>query len=91
MKTRGRHPVIRITRADGRCVATFRTDPLDAVFAVSFPENLSGAVALHRFAAMIEHEYGQPVQLRVDDQFPVRSKAVEELVRSMKDPAPVFS
>ncbi len=86
----GRKPVIRITRTDGGyCLASFQTDLLGAVFAVSFPETVAGAVALHRFAAMIEHQYGKPVELRIDDPFPVRSKAVEEMLRSIEEVAPV--
>ena len=88
---RGNCPVINISRAAGRCIASFRTELLDATFAVSFPENLSGAVALHRFASMVEREYGKPVELRIDDLFPVKSKAVEELLQSMQKAAPVLS
>jgi hypothetical protein len=91
VKTRGNHPVSGIARSAGRCIASFYTVLLDATFAVSFPENLSGAVALHRFVSMIEREYGKPVELRNDDSFPVNSKAVEELLQSMKKAEPVFS
>ena len=90
MKTLGRTPVIQITRSDeNRFVASFQADLLGSVFAVVFPENLTGAVALHRFATMIEHQYGKPVELRIDDPFPVRSKAVEEMLRSIAEVAPV--
>jgi hypothetical protein len=57
----GSRPVIRINRTEeNRFVASFQADLLGSVFAVVFPENLTGAVALHRFATMIEHQYGKP-------------------------------
>ena len=90
MKTHGNNPVIRITRAEeNRYIASFQTDLLGSVFAVVFPENITGAVALHRFTNMIEHQYGKPVELRIDDLFPERSKAVEEMLRSIAEVAPV--
>ena len=57
---------------DGRCVASFRAPLLDSVFSVSFPESITGAVALHRFTRMIEHEYGQRAELHIEDSFPLR-------------------
>jgi len=90
VKTHGRVPVIRLARTEvGRCVASFQTDLLGSVFAVVFPESLTGAVALHRFVAMIEHQYGKPVELRIEEPFPVRSKAVQEMLRSIEKVAPV--
>mgnify|MGYP006308465221 CR=1 FL=1 len=95
MKMHGRRrPVVHITRADGeedRFIASFQADLLDSTFAVVFPESVTGAVALHRFACMIEHQYGGPVELRIDEElFPSRSKAVEEMLRSIGEKEPVL-
>ena len=92
MKMRGRNPVIHVARnGDGRCRASFHTDLLGAVFAVSFSESLTGAVALHRFVHMIEVEYGKPAELRIDDPFPVRNRAVAELLHGLQMREPVCS
>ena len=90
MKTPGKVPVIRLARTEvGRCVASFQTDLLGSLYAVVFPESLTGALALHRFVAMIEHQYGKPVELRIDEPFAVRGKAVQEMLRSIAEVAPV--
>jgi hypothetical protein len=90
VKMHGRAPVIRVARTEvGRCVASFQTDLLGSLYAVVFPESLTGALALHRFVAMIEHQYGKPVELRIDEPFAVRSKAVQEMLRSIAEVAPV--
>ena len=67
--------IIRIEPAatDGQFIASFQADVLGATFAVIFPENLTGAVALHRFTRMIESEYGKGVKLEIDDSlFPLK-------------------
>jgi hypothetical protein len=70
--THGKRPIIRISRTGvGRCLAKLRSDPLDAPFTASFSESLAGAVALHRFAAMIEQHYGRQVELQIDELFPL--------------------
>ena len=87
MKTNGSHPVIRIARSEsGRCVATFRAELLGATFSVEFPESLTGAIALHRFATMIEGQYGKAVELRIDEPFLPQSSAVAEILRSIGEP-----
>ena len=87
MKTSGSHPVIRIARSDrGECVASFRAELLGATFSVLFPESLTGAIALHRFAAMIEAQYGKPVELRLDEPFLPQSKAVAEILKRIGEP-----
>jgi hypothetical protein len=65
-----RRPQIRISAVDGspgRFLATFHAPFLDATYALSFGESLTGAVALHRFACMIESQYGGKVEIRIDD------------------------
>ena len=65
-----RSPQIRISRVDGspgRYLATFHSPFLDATYALSFGESVTGAVALHRFACMIESQYGGKVDIRIDD------------------------
>ena len=83
---------IRITPAasDGEFIASFQADVLGATFAVIFPENLTGAVALHRFTRMIEAEYGTGVKIEIDDSlFPLKSKAVQDLLQSLTHPLPL--
>ena len=47
-------PQIRINSVGERYVATFESEFLDATYALVFRETVNGAVALHRFAKMIE-------------------------------------
>ena len=93
MTTNGRAPVIRISPvpgSTGRFVASFTADVLDATYAVVFPETVTGAIALHRFAQMIGERYGKRVEFRLDDAlFPMRNRAVEDLVRSIGDQVPL--
>ena len=90
----GRRPSIRIAKADGesgRYIASFQSDLLGATYAVVFRESVTGAVALHRFAGMIESQYGKPVELRVDtDLIPFGNKAVEDILRSIAVTEPVL-
>ena len=65
-----RRPQIRISRVDGspdRYLASFHAPLLDATYALSFGESVTGAVALHRFASMIESQYGGKVEIRIDE------------------------
>ena len=65
-----RRPSIRLTAvagSPGRYLATFQAPVLDATYALSFNESVTGAVALHRFACMIEGQYGGKVDIGIDD------------------------
>ena len=87
-------PVIRIASVDekpDRFVASFHSEFLDATYAVVFSKTITGAVALHRFAKMISHQYGREVELQIaDDLFPVRNAAVEDILNSIGKPQPVL-
>ena len=89
-----RVPVISITGVDDntdRFVASFRSEFLDATYAVVFSQTITGAVALHRFARMISDQYGKQVELRIaNDLFPVRNKAVEDILKGIMKPDPAF-
>ena len=92
--TRNNAPVIRIASVDekpDRFVASFHSEFLDATYAVVFKKTITGAVALHRFAKMISHQYGREVELQIaDDLFPVRNTAVEDILNSIGKPQPVL-
>lgn len=89
-----RVPVISITGVDDntdRFVASFNSEFLDATYAVVFSQTITGAVALHRFARMISDQYGKQVELRIaNDLFPVRNKAVEDILKGIMEPDPAF-
>ena len=89
-----RTPVINIAGVDensNRFVASFRAEFLDATYAVVFSQTITGAVALHRFARMISDQYGRQVELQIaDDLFPVKSRAVEDILNSIGKPAPAI-
>ena len=88
-----RTPVITITGVEDhadRFVASLRSEFLDATYAVVFSQTITGAVALHRFARMISDQYGRQVELKIaNDLFPVRNKAVEDILKSIREPEPV--
>ena len=92
VKMNGRGAVIHLTKTDdGKCLASFHSDFIGATYAVVFPESITGAVALHRFARMIENEYGKKTELTIDDEFfPLRSRMVEELLQSIAEKVPVL-
>ena len=87
-------PVIRIAGVDekpDRFVASFRSEFLEATYALVFYNSITGAVALHRFATMISQQYGRQVELQIaNDLSPVRNKAVEDILHSIGKPEPVF-
>jgi hypothetical protein len=91
--TRSNTPTIRITGVDekpNRVVASFRSEFLDATYAVVFTKSITGAVALHRFARMISQQYGTEVELQIaDDLFPVRNTAVEDILNSIGKREPI--
>ena len=84
--------VIHITAVDekpDRFVASLHSEFLDATYAVEFSAGVTGAVALHRFAAMIEHQYRKPIELCIDGPFPILSNPVKDMLRSIKRLEPV--
>ena len=86
-------PIIRITAVDEKpdqFVASFRSEFLGATYAVVFSATITGSVALHRFALMISGQYGKQVELQIaDDLFPVKNKAVEDILNSIGKAEPV--
>ena len=88
-----RTPVITITGVEDnpdRFVASFRSEFLDATYAVVFSQTITGAVALHRFARMISDQYGKQVELRIaNDLFPKPNKAVEDILKSIMKHEPI--
>ena len=85
-----RTPVITIAGVDGnsdRFIASFRSEFLDATYAVVFSQTITGAVALHRFVQMISGQYGKQVELGIaNDLFPIPNKAVEDILKSIMKP-----
>ena len=79
-----RTPVIRISAAkdsSGKFLASFHSEFLDATYSLLFNETVTGAVALHRFARMIESQYGSAVELQiVDEVFPMNNQAVVDIL-----------
>ena len=74
-----RTPVIPIAGVDDDAdwlIATFRSEFLGATYAVVFPQTVTGAVALHRFAIMISSQYGKQVEIQIpNDLYPVRNRS----------------
>ena len=85
-----RTPVITIASVDddpNQFVAAFRSEFLNATYAVLFPQTVTGAVALHRFATMISSQYGKQVEIQVpNDLYPVRNKAIKDILNSIGQP-----
>ncbi len=85
-------PVITIAGVEDnpdRFVASFRSEFLDATYAVVFSQTITGAVALHRFVQMISSQYGRQVELRIaNDLFIKPNKAVEDILKSIMEPEP---
>ena len=90
-----RTPIITIAGIEDnpdRFVASFLSEFLDATYAVIFSQTITGAVALHRFARMISDQYGKQVELRIaNDLLPARNKAVEDILKSIMKPEPIFT
>ena len=87
-----RRPQIRIHAVDGspgRYLATFYAPFLDATYALSFGESVTGAVALHRFACMIESQYGGKVEIQIDDLSSPESLPIADLLAriQLQEPA----
>ena len=83
----GRKPTIRIqaiTEKPGRFIASFNAEFLNATYALTFCESVTGALALHRFAQMIENQYGKQVNIQLPDQLlPFRSEAVQDILSGL--------
>ena len=69
----------------GRYIATFDSPVLSSSFCVVFPDSVTGAIALHDFADMLHQHFGRSVELHLDtDSFPVRSKAMDDVLAAMR-------
>ena len=83
----GRRPTIRIqaiTDKPGRFIASFNAEFLNATYALTFGESVTGALALHRFATMIENQYGKEVNIQLPDELlPFRSEAVQDILTGL--------
>ena len=76
-----RHSVIRINTVADRRVATYESEFLDATYALVFTESVTSAVALHRFAQMIESQFGNPPELHIaDDPFPMKNQMIADIL-----------
>ena len=89
-----RTPVITIAGVDddpNRFVASFRSEFLNATYAVVFSGTITGAVALHLFATMISSQYGKQVEIKIpNDLYPVRNKAIKDILNSIAKPGPAI-
>ena len=87
-----RTPVITIAGVDDdpdRFIASYHSEFLGATYAVVFPQTVTGAVALHRFATMISSQYGKQVEIQIpNDLYPVRNKAIKDILNSIAEPEP---
>ena len=83
----GAGPTIRIqpiTEKPGRFIASFNAEFLNATYALTFGESVTGALALHRFAQMIEDQYGKQVTIQLPDELlPFRSEAVQDILSGL--------
>lgn len=85
--TSGRRPTIciqAIVEKPGRFIASFNAEFLNATYALTFGESVTGALALHRFAQMIEDQYGKQVTIQLPDELlPFRSEAVQDILTGL--------
>ena len=83
----GRRPTIRIqsiANKPGRFIASFHAEFLDATYALTFGETVTGALALHRFAQMIAHQYGKQPDIQIAyELFPFHNEAVTDILVSL--------
>ena len=71
-------------------LAHFSSAFTGATFSVLFPDSITGALSLHAFCEMLRLYYGKPVELSLEnDFFPVRSKAVEDMLAAIGEKQPV--
>ena len=67
-------------------IAMFDSPVLSSTFCVVFPDSVTGALALHEFADMLQMRFGRPVELHQNtDLFPVRSKAMDDVLAAMRE------
>ena len=80
----GRNPVIRIQaipEKPSRFIASFHAEFLNATYALTFSETVTGALALHRFARMIENQYGKQAQIQISEELlPFHNEAVTDIL-----------
>ena len=82
----GKTPIIRIQAVagkQGRFIASFHAEFLDSTYALTFGETVTGALALHRFAQMIENQYGKLKIQIPDDLLPFKSEAVVDILNNL--------
>ena len=73
-------------------IAMFVSPVLASTFSLVFPNSITGALALHEFADMLRMRFGKPVELCLDtDLFPVRSKAIDDVLSAMREKIPPVS
>ena len=78
------HPV---PTSRGQYVAVYSSEFLGATFAVTFPETITGAVALHGFAEMIRTQYGPAVEIIIPDGLPLpKDSPVRDILSEIKQP-----
>ena len=76
--------IFSIPEKTDRFVASYHAKFLDATYALEFSESLIGALALHRFARMIESQYNKAVSFQISEElFPFFSKAVSDIISSV--------
>ena len=82
--------VTRVPEKPDTYIAHFSSSFMGATFSVLFPDSITGALALHGFAEMVRLYYGKPVELVLEhDLFPMKSKAVEDMLASIGEKQPV--
>ncbi len=83
----GRRPTVRIqaiAENPGRFIVLFNTEFFNATYALTFGESVTGALALHRFAKMIENQYGKQVNIQLSGELlPFRSEAVKDILTGL--------
>ena len=87
--TRNNRLTVTIRPVPDKCdtyVAMFDSPVLSSTFCVVFPDSITGALALHEFADMLQMRFGRSVELHLDtDLFPVRSKAMDDVLAAMRE------
>jgi hypothetical protein len=78
------HPV---PNSRNKYVAAFTSEFLGATFAVTFPETITGAVALHTFAEMIRKQYGESADIIIPDGLPLpKDSPVRDILPEIRQP-----
>ena len=76
----------RIPDDSNTYIATFDSPVLSSTFCLVFPDSVTGAIALHDFADMLHQHFGRSIELHLDtDLFPVRSKAMDDVLAAMRE------